>query len=109
MNINAINSVPFKGTMIITNQENGRDYHLDDNRILGIKQKPTSTEIKYNLPQEIRRNGHVCYVPKIYKVNLDANSVLNAYNAIKDSKVTVDLSEKVDLSDYPRMKGKLIL
>lgn len=96
MSINGVNSVSFKGTMVVTNQTNGRNYHLDSERILGVKSTPTHTEIKYDLPQEIRENGRTFYVPKIYHVNLDTNSVLNAYNAIKDSKLTVDLTENCE-------------
>lgn len=92
MSITGVSPISFKGTMIVTHS-NGRDYHLDSERILGVKSTPTHTEIKYDLPQEIRENGRTYYVPKIYTVNPNVNTVLNAYNAIKDTDVTVDLTE----------------
>ena len=92
MAISGINAVSFKGTMIVTDMKNGRDYHLDDERILGIKSKHAYTEIKYDLPQEIREQGHTYYVPKTYNVKLNTDTVLNAYNAIKNADLTVDLT-----------------
>ncbi len=108
MAISGINSVSFKGTMVVTDLSNGRDYHLDSERILGVKSNPTHTTIKYDLPQEIREKGRTYYVPKEYKVNLSTDSVLSAYNAIKDSDITVDLTESKNSLNNIR-SGKLMI
>lgn len=92
MSISGVSPVSFKGTMVVTDMKNGRNYHLDDERILKLNAKPTYTQIVYDLPQEIRKDGRTYYEPKVYNVALDTNTVLNAYNAIKDSKLTVDLT-----------------
>ncbi|MBE7712298.1 MAG: hypothetical protein E7Z87_00980 [Cyanobacteria bacterium SIG26] len=92
MLVNGVNPVSFKGTMVVTDMKNGRDYHLNNDSILGVNAKPTYTQIIYNLPQEIRENGRTYYEPKVYNVALDVNTILNAYNATKGNKLTVDLT-----------------
>ena len=59
-------------------------------------------------PQEIREKGRTYYVPKEYKVNLSTDSVLSAYNAIKDSDITVDLTESKNSLNNIR-SGKLMI
>lgn len=88
----SINGVSFKGTLIVNDCKNGRDYYLNSDRIIGMKANADKTEIKYDLPQEIRENGKTYYVPKIYTVGLDIDTVLNAYNAVKNNNIEVNLS-----------------
>ena len=95
MSINSINTNPsFKG-FIIMPINTRTSASLDTNKILKIETRNNGdkTLITYDLPNQVRHNGYTYEEPSVFAVNYDINTILNAYNATKNTDLTVDLRE----------------
>jgi len=93
MSINGISGVSFKGHLIVADRFKPIDHCLESDKILGFSTQDGDTVIEYDIPQTVRHNGHTYTEPSLVSVKADLNTVLNAYNAIKDTGVTVNLTK----------------
>lgn len=93
MNINAINT-NFKGHIKIHELDSSVNHTLDANKILDIEAREKNrTIITYDRPKEVRHNGYIYHEPTRFHLDLDINTVLDAYNAAKNSDISVDISQ----------------
>lgn len=95
MSINSINqNTSFKGFIKLPIDKR-KIASFDTDKIMNIETRNNgeATSIKYAYPLEISYNGGYSYNgPAFFPVNYDINTILNAYNAAKNTDLTVDLS-----------------
>ena len=87
------NNVAFKGYIIVQDVDNKwARPRLETDKILKIEDRAQNTRITYDVAKEVRHNGYTYTEPTTICVNTPISNVLAAYNATKDTDLTVDLS-----------------
>lgn len=90
MNIGKINGLNYKGWLVVNNADNKKKY-LKTEDIDTISSNGIDTTIMYKTVHTNRGTGYQeLLFPKI-KIHTDLNTVLSAYNATKNTRLTVDL------------------
>lgn len=92
MNINKINGISHRGWLVVNNSDNKKKY-IKTEDVDTISSNGVETTIMYKAIHTNRGNGYqeLSY-PRI-KLKTDLNTVLSAYNATKNTKLTVDLRQ----------------
>ncbi len=96
MKIQPMSNVAFKGTLKVADKSSHSIVGLDSDKILSISTRKNDNDavlLEYDYPRIVKHNGYELKEPTVFKLDYDLNTILNAYNASKNSDVTIDLSE----------------
>ena len=94
MLIQPFSNQTFRGGSIIVHESGSQIVNeLDTDKILKIEARNDDTLIIYDRPKETRHNGYTYNTPTSFMLKQDINTVLNAYNATKNSNLKVDITE----------------
>ena len=88
--LNGFNKPTFKGHLIVPMAHESAHIGLNTDKILKFEKRDNLTLIYYDEKQESRHYGTINYESTIFNAYLDFNTVLNAYNAAKNSQLTVE-------------------
>ena len=88
--LNGFNKPTFKGQLIVPMAYESARVGLNTDKISKFEKRDKLTLIYYDEKQECMHNGVKYYEPAIFETYLDFNTLLNAYNAAKNSQLTVE-------------------
>lgn len=92
MSVQPLSPVSFKGRVNVL--QNQTVYGLETDKILAMESRGNDrTLVKYDFPKEVRHNGYTTKEPITLDIKQDINTILNAYNAAKNSDVVVDIAD----------------